>query len=162
MGRGPIPRRPRGGFPTSYLCTSPLIRHYHMFPCAIRDQGAGCPRVTHPSAASVPAEAGPFARLACLRRAASVRSEPGSNSPSLIRSPKEALFNHYVLSCRSPTKPASISLPFVLELTEASKLLFSLSSPSLQMLKIASRLSRGHDSLLRLSISCQALSPADL
>ena len=84
MGRGPIPRRPRGGFPTSYLCTSPLIRHYHMFPCAIPDQGAGCPRVTHPSAASVPAEAGPFARLACLRRAASVRSEPGSNSPSWL------------------------------------------------------------------------------
>ena len=58
------------------------IRHYHMFPCAIPVQGADHPRVTHPSAAS-PAEAG-FARLACLRRAASVRSEPGSNSPLLI------------------------------------------------------------------------------
>ena len=82
MGRGPIPRRPHGGFPVPHLCAGPRIRHYHMFPCAIPDRGAGYPRVTHPSAASVPPEGGPFARLACLRRAASVRSEPGSNSPS--------------------------------------------------------------------------------
>ena len=51
-----------------------------MFPCAVPDCGAGHPRVTHPSAASATEVA--FARLACLRRAASVRSEPGSNSPS--------------------------------------------------------------------------------
>ena len=79
MGRGLIPRRARGRFPPEALWLPGRIRHYHMFPCAIPVQGADHPRVTHPSAAS-PAEAG-FARLACLRRAASVRSEPGSNSP---------------------------------------------------------------------------------
>ena len=44
----------------------------------------------------------PFARLACLKRAASVRSEPGSNSPSSIR-PAETgrAFLTLVLSCRS-------------------------------------------------------------
>ena len=53
-----------------------------------------------------------FARLACLRRAASVRSEPGSNSPSLIRRPKTALLtiaffpaarqrNRLLFPCRS-------------------------------------------------------------
>ena len=51
-----------------------------MFPCAVPVRWAGHPRVTHPSAASATEVA--FARLACLRRAASVRSEPGSNSPS--------------------------------------------------------------------------------
>ena len=58
-----------------------------MFPCAIPHQRADYLRVTHPSATSGPE--GPFVRLACLRRAASVRSEPGSNSPlwiSLYRS----------------------------------------------------------------------------
>ena len=55
-----------------------------MFPCAIPVRRADHPRVTHPSAASPLPEGRGFARLACLRRAASVRSEPGSNSPSLI------------------------------------------------------------------------------
>ena len=57
-----------------------IMRYYHMFPCAIPHRRADYPRVTHPSAASRPE--GLFARLACLKRAASVRSEPGSNSPS--------------------------------------------------------------------------------
>ena len=38
------------------------------------------PRVTHPSAALHPAETGLRARLACVKPAASVRPEPGSNS----------------------------------------------------------------------------------
>ena len=58
------------------------MRYYHMFPCAIPHRRADYPRVTHPSAASRPE--GLFARLACLKRAASVRSEPGSNSPLSI------------------------------------------------------------------------------
>ena len=54
MGRGLIPGRRRGAFPGRYLCNSRRIRYYHMFPCAIPVPGADYPRVTHPSAASVP------------------------------------------------------------------------------------------------------------
>ncbi len=52
------------------------------------------PRVTHPSAANLKTEVPQFARLACVRPAASVRSEPGSNSqvestePPVARKPK--------------------------------------------------------------------------
>ena len=55
---------------------------YPGFPPAIPGRGAGCPRVTRPFAALCTAEAALTARLACVRRAASVRPEPGSNSPS--------------------------------------------------------------------------------
>ena len=81
MGRGPVPRRPRRAFPGRRSRSRRLMRYYPRFPTAIPRRGVGCPRVTHPSAALGPE--GPPARLACLRRAASVRSEPGSNSPSL-------------------------------------------------------------------------------
>ena len=43
--------------------------------------GAGCPRVTHPFAARAPSRRTGLARLACVKHAASVRPEPGSNSP---------------------------------------------------------------------------------
>ena len=134
MGRGPIPRRPHGGFPVPHLCAGPRIRHYHMFPCAIPDRGAGYPRVTHPSAASVPPEGGPFARLACLRRAASVRSEPGSNSPSW--SPRAtrrgAIFQIVVLSPSIPRTWLDLFLLFTVfridrEARTASLLMASLS-----------------------------------
>ena len=134
MGRGPIPRRPHGGFPVPHLCAEPRIRHYHMFPCAIPDRGAGYPRVTHPSAASVPPEGGPFARLACLRRAASVRSEPGSNSPSW--SPRAtrrgAIFQIVVLSPSIPRTWLDLFLLFTVfridrEARTASLLMASLS-----------------------------------
>ena len=43
---------------------------------------AGYPRVTHPSATVlIRPKANFLVRLACVRHAASVRSEPGSNSP---------------------------------------------------------------------------------
>ena len=134
MGRGPIPRRPHGGFPVPHLCAGPRIRHYHMFPCAIPDRGAGYPRVTHPSAASVPPEGGPFARLACLRRAASVRSEPGSNSPSW--SPRAtrrgAIFQIVILSPSIPRTWLDLYLLFTVfridrEARTASLLMASLS-----------------------------------
>ena len=134
MGRGPIPRRPHGGFPVPHLCAGPRIRHYHMFPCAIPDRGAGYPRVTHPSAASVPPEGGPFARLACLRRAASVRSEPGSNSPSW--SPRAtrrgAIFQIVILSPSIPRTWLDLFLLFTVfridrEARTASLLMASLS-----------------------------------
>ena len=44
----------------------------------------------------------PFVRLACLRRAASVRSEPGSNSPSWSPAPKcRQLFIRFCLSSKN-------------------------------------------------------------
>ena len=71
IGRGPIPGRgqtplPREAYPVSAAvsrgCPGPRGRF---------------PRVTHPCAAVPPKGT---ARLACVKRAASVRSEPGSNS----------------------------------------------------------------------------------
>jgi hypothetical protein len=55
------------------------MRNYPRFPTAIPHPRAGCPRVTHPSAAPHPSRG--RARLACIRHAASVDPEPGSNSP---------------------------------------------------------------------------------
>ena len=44
-------------------------------------RGAGCPRVTQPFATLCAPEGALTVRLACVRRAASVHPEPGSNSP---------------------------------------------------------------------------------
>ena len=44
-------------------------------------KGAGCPRVTQPFATVHTTEAVFLVRLACVKRAASVHPEPGSNSP---------------------------------------------------------------------------------
>ncbi len=44
-------------------------------------RGAGWSRVTHPFATVSPTEVGLTVRLACVRHAASVHPEPGSNSP---------------------------------------------------------------------------------
>ena len=53
----------------------------------------------------------PFVRLACLRRAASVRSEPGSNSPSWSPAPKcRQLFIRFCLSSKR-TRLLFILLP---------------------------------------------------
>ena len=63
-----------------------LMRYYQSFPTAIPHNGAGCPRVTHPSATQSSQSFGrslrlkSFVRLACVRHAASVHPEPGSNS----------------------------------------------------------------------------------
>ena len=51
MGRGPLPLRRLSAFPPKGLRPRGLIRYYPRFPWAIPDRGAGCPRVTHPSAA---------------------------------------------------------------------------------------------------------------
>ena len=62
------------------------MRYYQSFPTAIPHNGAGCPRVTHPSATQSSQSFGrslrlkSFVRLACVRHAASVHPEPGSNS----------------------------------------------------------------------------------
>ena len=62
------------------------MRYYQSFPTAIPLYGAGYPRVTHPSATQSSLHFdrdlrfGVFVRLACVRHAASVHPEPGSNS----------------------------------------------------------------------------------
>jgi hypothetical protein len=66
------------------LCA--LMRYYQPFPAAIPRYRAGYPRVTHPSATQSTARHpegivnSSFVRLACVRHAASVHPEPGSNS----------------------------------------------------------------------------------
>ena len=57
------------------------IRYYPRFPEAVPVRGAGCPRVTQPFATVFAPEGALTVRLACVRRAASVHPEPGSNSP---------------------------------------------------------------------------------
>ena len=61
----------------------PLARRtaYHpAFPPAVRPRGVGCIRVAHPSATLTAPEGADPVRLACIRPAASVHPEPGSNS----------------------------------------------------------------------------------
>ena len=53
-----------------------LMRYYHSFRSVIPHKEVGFPRVTHPSAMHPCGHI----RLACVRHAASVHSEPGSNS----------------------------------------------------------------------------------
>ena len=57
------------------------IRYYPRFPEAIPVRGAGCPRVTQPFATLCTPGGALTVRLACVKRAASVHPEPGSNSP---------------------------------------------------------------------------------
>ena len=57
-----------------------VIGHYHPFPEAIPFSEAGYSRVTHPSATKIINKSIISVRLACVRRAASVHPEPGSNS----------------------------------------------------------------------------------
>jgi hypothetical protein len=62
-----------------------VIRYYNPFRGIIPNSRADYPRVTHPFAAVLVQPKPDFlARLACIKHAASVRSEPGSNSPSNI------------------------------------------------------------------------------
>ena len=56
------------------------MRYYRSFPNAIPLLKAGCSCITHPSATARGTEAPLAVRLACVKRAASVRPEPGSNS----------------------------------------------------------------------------------
>ena len=86
--RGPLPYHRSFSHRTMRYCA--LMRFYQPFPAAIPRYGAGCPRVTHPSATKCigdSAEASSVihsVRLACVKHAASVHPEPGSNSHVLI------------------------------------------------------------------------------
>ena len=64
-----------------------VMRYYHPFPEAIPLSEAGCSRVTHPSATKLRSKLLNSVRLACVRRAASVRPEPGSNSLVFVYPP---------------------------------------------------------------------------
>ena len=96
-----------GRYPTNYLIRrEPILRHlsfdistmrsiyviryYCPFPDTIPFRRAGCSRVTHPSATQSyhssfrKNQKSSFVRLACVRHAASVRPEPGSNSRLIL------------------------------------------------------------------------------
>ena len=55
--------------------------YYSQFPKAIPRLRASYVRVTHPCATNIYSEKHISVRLACIRPAASVHPEPGSNSP---------------------------------------------------------------------------------
>ena len=77
-----------------------LMRHYQPFLAVIPLYEADYPRVTHPSAAQspfCPKTSRHFARLACVRHAASVHPEPGSNSQIkvFVQDQNQAWLNFY-------------------------------------------------------------------
>ena len=87
---GPSPRRlsngtharprPRRRFAPHGMPLTARMADCPAFPPAIRRSGVGCIRVTHPSATLKGPEGPSPVRLACIRPAASVHPEPGSNS----------------------------------------------------------------------------------
>ena len=83
-GHGPIPERrslcpPHHAVPRGHRVL-PALSQRGRSPAAIPVSGVRCPCITHPFAANRAPEGTRSARLACLSHAASVRSEPGSNS----------------------------------------------------------------------------------
>ena len=73
------PRPPLGFIPRRMPSTGTMA-YYPAFPPAIRLSGVGCIRVAHPCATLRAPEGAHPVRLACIRPAASVHPEPGSNS----------------------------------------------------------------------------------
>src|SRR2546423_15082003 len=76
---------------------------------------ADYPRVTHPFAAVPRPEGLVLARLACVKRAASVRPEPGSNSPGRMIRRRIGESFHFELvlkvQARRPVKGLFVSSP---------------------------------------------------
>ena len=79
MGRDPIHRRL--GFPAPSMREGRCIGYQSAFRRAVPVRWAGWSRVTHPFATLCAPEGALTVRLACVRHAASVHPEPGSNSP---------------------------------------------------------------------------------
>ena len=79
MDRDPIFHRE--SFPASPMPRTRGIRYYPGFHPAIPEWKAGWSRVTHPFATLCTPEGALIVRLACVKHAASVHPEPGSNSP---------------------------------------------------------------------------------
>ena len=78
MGRMPVPDR--RSFILRRMPSHGTMAYYPAFPPAIRLSGVGCIRVAHPCATLRAPEGAHPVRLACIRPAASVHPEPGSNS----------------------------------------------------------------------------------
>ena len=78
MGRMPVPDR--RSFIHRRMPSHGTMAYYPAFPPAIRLSGVGCIRVAHPCATLKAPEGAHPVRLACIRPAASVHPEPGSNS----------------------------------------------------------------------------------
>ena len=88
IGREPLPRH--APLPERFAAQAMQPRHpmrsYPAVGPAIPQHGAGRSRVTHPFASDAQGCPQTPLRLACVKHAASVRPEPGSNSPqSTIR-----------------------------------------------------------------------------
>ena len=79
MGRDPIHRR--RSFPPPRMRGEGDIGYQSAFRRAVPVRWAGWSRVTHPFATLYAPEGALTVRLACVRHAASVHPEPGSNSP---------------------------------------------------------------------------------
>ena len=79
MGRDPIHRR--RSFPPPRMRGEGNIGYQSAFRRAVPVRWAGWSRVTHPFATLYAPEGALTVRLACVRHAASVHPEPGSNSP---------------------------------------------------------------------------------
>jgi hypothetical protein len=84
MGRRPILRRDKSPFPLSaeasrtYTVLAPLSQSYPLPQGRLSTCYAPVRRCTHDRSHFL-------ARLACVKRAASVRSEPGSNPPDILK-----------------------------------------------------------------------------
>ena len=111
---GPSPRQPSNGtharppprrrFPAAGMPPPRRIGYHPPFPGAVPTGRVGCIRVTHPSATLKAPEGASPVRLACIRPAASVHPEPGSNSSLYY-----CLSSFFSLS-RVPPSPADASL----------------------------------------------------
>ena len=109
MGREPFLRRCRSTFPCTTLTRAGVSGITWYFYQLSPSEGY----VTHVLLTSPPfseKQASPAIRLACLRRAASVRSEPGSNSPWLFISPKADDFHFSSNPFSSWKEPAAYFL----------------------------------------------------
>jgi hypothetical protein len=82
IGHRPIPQRLATLL--SGLHPRKPMRSCRRFLAGIPHWGVGHPCVTHPSATPCRSEEQQGVRLACVRHAASVYPEPGSNSPSVV------------------------------------------------------------------------------
>ena len=129
MGRDPIPRR--RSFPGAPMRGPRSTRYQPRFPAVVPVRGEGRSRVTHPFATLSAAEAALTVRLACVRHAASVHPEPGSNSSfgrplegrlssnqnkekaigMMVRSPGSGSFMELVSRRRSPPAPSPAGAP---------------------------------------------------
>ena len=109
MGREPFLRRCRSTFPcTTLTCAGVSGITWYFYQLSPSEW-----YVTHVLLTSPPfsgKQASPAIRLACLRRAASVRSEPGSNSPWLFISPKADDFHFNSNPFSSWKEPAAYFL----------------------------------------------------